>query len=196
MPLLGNADAVDDTVLDIQHQWAHIQYQLPEAQREDAFEALEVVAATLVKQHPQRAEPKIWDGIVLSTWAGAKGGLGALSLVKQARHQFEGAIDIDPASLEGSALTSLGSLYYQVPGWPIGFGDEEKARELLGQALKINPEGIDSNYFYADFLLDQGDDAKARLYFEKALKAAPRPSRPVADAGRHEDIRKKLATLS
>ncbi|EKF73843.1 TPR repeats containing protein [Alcanivorax hongdengensis A-11-3] len=196
LPLLAHADALDDAVLGIQHQWAHIQYQLPENQREKAFEALEGKAAALVSQYPDRAEPKIWDGIVLSTWAGAKGGLGALSLVKRARSQFEGAIAIDPASMDGSALTSLGSLYYQVPGWPIGFGDDDKAGELLTRALTINPDGIDSNYFYADYLLDQGEETKARQYFEKALQARPRPQRPVADEGRRQDIHKKLATLS
>ncbi len=44
------------------------------------------------------------------------------------------SISIDGSVLQGSAYTSLGTLYYQVPGWPIGFGDDEKAEELLEQA--------------------------------------------------------------
>ena len=36
---------------------------------------------------------------------------------------------IDPKALDGSAYASLGSLFYQVPGWPIGFGDDKKAAE-------------------------------------------------------------------
>ena len=189
------AASLDDEILAIQHEWAHIQYQLPEDERDDAFEKLEAKADQLVRANPQRAEPHIWDGIVLSTWAGASGGLGALGLVKRARRQFEKAIDIDPASLEGSALTSLGSLYYQVPGWPIGFGDDDKAENLLSRALVINPAGIDSNYFYADYLLDQGNKAGAREYFEKALNAPDRPSRPLADEGRRKEIQAKLAGM-
>lgn len=73
----------------------------------------------------------IWSAIIDSSWAGAKGGLGALSLVKQARSDLEKAISIDPNALQGSAWTSLGALYYQVPGWPIGFGDKNKAEEML-----------------------------------------------------------------
>ena len=47
--------------------------------------------------------------------------------------------------LDGSAYNSLGVLYYKVPGWPVGFGDKAKARELLQKALAINPKGIDAN---------------------------------------------------
>ena len=39
----------------------------------------------MVKQYPGRAEPLVWKAIVLSTHAGAKGGLGALSMVREAR---------------------------------------------------------------------------------------------------------------
>ena len=49
-------------------------------------------------------------------------------------------IAADPNLLDGSALTSLGSLYYQVPGWPIGFGNDKKAREYLERGLQVAPE--------------------------------------------------------
>ncbi|MFP1678058.1 tetratricopeptide repeat protein [Alloalcanivorax sp. C16-2] len=196
LPWLARADAFDEELLTIQQRWAEIQYQLAEDDRADAFEALRERTRAFAERHPRRAEAKIWDGIVLGTWAGAKGGLGALSLVKQARQDFQAAIALDERSLDGSALTSLGSLYYQVPGWPISFGDDDKARELLTRALEINPDGIDSNYFYADFLLDQGDRAGARRYFEKALQAPARPQRPLADQGRRDEISDKLKALA
>lgn len=196
LPWQARADSFDDELLAIQTRWAEIQYQLPEDQRADQFEVLRERTHSFAQRHPQRPEAKIWDGIVLSTWAGAKGGLGALSLVKSARNDFEQAIALDPTSLDGSALTSLGSLYYQVPGWPIGFGDDDKARELLTRALELNPDGIDSNYFYADYLLDQGQESEARRYFSKALQAPPRPKRPLADEGRKRDIQEKLKQLN
>lgn len=196
LPWQVHADTFDHELLAIQTRWAEIQYQLPEDQRADQFEVLRQRTQGFAQRHPQRPEAKIWDGIVLSTWAGAKGGLGALSLVKSARNDFEQAIALDPTSLDGSALTSLGSLYYQVPGWPIAFGDDDKAQELLTRALALNPDGIDSNYFYADYLLNQGKDDEARRYFTKALQAPPRPQRPLADEGRKRDIREKLKELN
>lgn len=179
----------------MQEQWAQINYQVDAAHKEAEFEKLAGQMATFATQNPGRPEPLIWRGIVLSTWAGAKGGLGALGLVKEARTLFEQSLRLSPDALQGSAYTSLGSLYYQVPGWPIGFGDDKKAQELLEKAIAINPTGIDSNYFYGDYWLDQGAYDKAGQYFTKALQAQDRPGRPLADAGRRHDIQAKLKVV-
>ncbi len=180
----------------IQQRWAQIQYQLPEDDKEKAFEALAKEAETFVADYPGRAEPLIWQGIVLSTYAGAKGGLGALGLVKEARASLEAALKIAPEALDGSAYTSLGSLYYQVPGWPLGFGDDEMARKYLQKSLAINPEGIDANYFFGDFLAEQDEPQRARVYLEKVLAAPPRPGREVADAGRRAEAELLLEDLN
>lgn len=189
------APAFDEQLLTLQEQWAHINYEVDKNQKEAEFEKLAGQLQQLAVQNPGRPEPLIWRGIVLSTWAGAKGGLGALGLVKDARDLFEQSLKLSPDALQGSAYTSLGSLYYQVPGWPIGFGDDKKARELLEKAIAINPAGIDSNYFYADYWLEQGEYPKAKQYFDKALQAPARPSRPLADAGRRQEIQAKLAQV-
>jgi tetratricopeptide (TPR) repeat protein len=188
----AHADEVGD-IARLQTRWAEVQYQLPEAQREQAFAALAAEAESLRKAHADDAPYLVWEGIIRSTYAGAKGGLGALGECKKARALFERSIELDPRALSGSALTSLGSLYYQVPGWPVGFGDEDKARKLLQQGLAIDPDGIDANYFYGDFLLEEGEYEQALAAFEKAKRAAPRPGRESADAGRRAEIDGKIA---
>ena len=75
---------------------------------------------------------------------------------------------------------SLGVLYYKVPGSPIGFGDKDKARELLLRALAVNPQGIDANYFYAEFLVESRQPDLALPYLERVLQAPARPGRPLA----------------
>lgn len=190
MPLWA-AD-LDAELADIQQRWAEIQYQLPENQQEKAFEGLVTKTADFVAGYPDRAEPLIWQGIVLSTYAGAKGGLGALGLVKDARKSLEAALAIDEGALDGSAYTSLGSLYYQVPGWPLSFGDDDKARSYLQKALSINPNGIDANYFFGDFLLEQGEVERAKTYLQKVLEVPGRPGRGIADVGRREEAKKRL----
>lgn len=172
----------------LQTRWAEIRYQLPATQQEAAFARLSEEAAASVSAAPDSAELLTWQGIILSTYAGAKGGLGALSLAKQARSSFEQAIAANPNALDGSAYTSLGTLYYQVPGWPVGFGDDEQAEVLLRKALAINPEGIDANYFYADYLLRNDRPEEALAALQQALKAAPRPGRELADEGRRGEI--------
>jgi len=180
-------DGLDQGLLEIQHQWSHIHYQLPEKQQADAYGEVEKQADALVARYPERAEPLVWKAIVISTHAGVKGGLGALSMVREARDLLEQAQKIDPDVLDGSIYTSLGSLYYQVPGWPLGFGDDKMARRFLSQALSVNPEGIDANYFYGDFLYRQGDYPAALAALEKAMHAPARPNRPLADQGRRKE---------
>ncbi|MGX5220613.1 tetratricopeptide repeat protein [Pseudomonas segetis] len=188
LPALALSSEGQDNLKQLQQRWAEINYSLPADQREAAFEKLSVSAEQAVKSEPDSAELLIWNGIILSTYAGAKGGLGALGLVKDAKAKLEQALQIDPRALSGSAYTSLGSLYYQVPGWPIGFGDDSKAETMLKQALAINPSGIDPNYFYADFLFRQKHYQDARKFALKAQQAAPRPGRETADKGRMQDI--------
>ena len=171
----------------VRDRWAEVNYNTPKAQREAAFEALAKQAAGVKAAQPKEAAALIWEGIVLSSHAGERGGIGALGLAKQARADFEQALKLDPNALDGSAYTSLGVLYYQVPGWPVGFGDDDKARELLLKGLKANPNGIDPNYFYGDFLRDQGDWKGAAAALEKALAAPPRPGRELADQGRRKE---------
>ena len=193
--LAAAAGTLEPTLLQLQQGWAKANYATPEKAQEKAFDTLVKQADALVRDYPSHAEPLVWKAIILSTEAGVVGGLGALGEAKQARKLLEQAEALDAETLQGSVYTSLGSLYYKVPGWPIGFGDDDKAGELLKKALAINPDGIDPNYFYADYLFDQGDYVDARKYAEHALTAKPRKARPLADQGRRKDIQTLLTKL-
>ncbi|MEZ5659574.1 MAG: hypothetical protein R3E83_13905 [Burkholderiaceae bacterium] len=178
---------------ELQKEWAHINYDLSEDARSSAFEKLSAQAKALADAEPQSAELLTWQGIVLSSWAGARGGLGALKLVEQAKELYERAIAINASSLGGSAVGSLGVLYHKVPGWPLAFGSDRKAKVFLERALSINPEGIDANYFYGEYLYDTDHPAEAIVFLEKALRAPARPGRESADAGRRREAEVMLA---
>ena len=196
--LLNNsiyANNLDDAIHDLQKQWAIANYETAEDDLDKAFEALTVKAEQTVAQFPDKAEPLVWNAIIVSSDAGKNGGFGALGKVKKARKLLLEAEKINPDALNGSIYTSLGSLYYQVPGWPIGFGDDDEAEKYLQKALALNPDGIDPNYFYGDFLLDQGKSDEAIVYFNKALNAPARAARPLADKGRRGEIEAKLKTI-
>jgi len=196
LPLAASAATVEDAVRELQQAWEQVNYKAPAKEREKRFEALATRAHQVSESFDGRPEPLVWEGIILSSWAGEKGGLGALSLVKQAKTLYESAIQIDGAVLDGSAYNSLGVLYYKVPGWPLGFGDKAKARELLQKALAINPKGIDSNYFYADFLVHTEEPKKAVPYLEKALQAPDRAGRQLADEGRRAEASALLGKIT
>jgi tetratricopeptide (TPR) repeat protein len=177
--------------------WAHANFETRDKAAR-AAEAAKVAAdaAALAAQYPNRAEPLVWEAIATATEGGAKGGLGGLAKAKEARRLLERAEAINPAALgDGSVYTSLGSLYAQVPGFPVGFGDAAKARAYLQKALAANPNGIDSNFFYGDFLARQGDNAGAARALEKAIAAPPRPGREIADRGRRAEATTLLAQV-
>ena len=185
-----------EDVARLQQGWAHIKYETPAAGQEAQFERLRAEAEQIAARNPGSAETLIWYAIIESTYAGAKGGMGALKYVKSAKASLERALAIEPDALGGSAYTSLGSLYYQVPGWPIGFGNDAKAQEYLKKGLAVNPDGIDANFFYGDYLLRKGDAVDAERYLRKALQAAPRAGRKLADDGRRAEIAQLLEKIA
>lgn len=189
--VMAHAGMADDLLV-IQQRWATVNYDTPKDDQGKAFEQLTADARKLVDANPGKAEPLVWLAIIRSSDAGATGGISALGKVKEARKLLEQAEKINATALDGSVYTSLGSLYYQVPGWPIGFGSDAKAELYLRKALALNPDGIDPNYFYGDFMLEEGKPAEAVRYLEKAQAAAPRPNRALADKGRQREIATKL----
>ncbi|EMK3314147.1 hypothetical protein V8043_001496 [Vibrio vulnificus] len=181
---------------DVQSKWAVCQYQIEdEDQKIKCLENLIMHNTAMLQQMPDNPELTVWLAINKASLAGAEGGLGALSLAKEAKALLEKVIATAPNTLDGSAYTSLGSLYYKVPGWPLGFGDDEKAEEMLKKALEINPKGIDPNYFYGDFLAEDGRRTEAKVYLTRAKQAEPRLNRLLADKGRQLEIDAALEKL-
>jgi tetratricopeptide (TPR) repeat protein len=193
---LTYASTPDEVIRPIQEQWAEIKYKQPEKQQAESFGKLAAQARQAVEANPGVAEVLIWEGIVLSSEAGAKGGLGALGLAKEAKERLDTALKLNDKALAGSAYTSLATLYAKVPGWPLGFGDKERAEEFFKKSLAINPNGIDPNFFYGEYLADRDRVAEARTFLETALKAPPRPGRELADSGRRKEIQALLTKLN
>ena len=188
---MAGADPLGDAIAELQHEWAKGYYSTPEKQQESYFAALQVKAHQVTEKFPARAEPLIWEGIITSTHAKYQSIFSAGGTAKAARDLLLAAEKIDPNVLDGSALTSLGSLYYKVPRFG-SFGDHDKARDYLERALRINPNGMDPNFFYGEFLLERGEKTKAAEYLKKALSAPPRPGREDADEGRKGEIQQAM----
>jgi len=188
--------AMDADVMRINNAWAHIRYQVKDRNAQyDQLVALEPQAHQVVQKYPGRAEPLLWEGIVVSEEAARASTFKQLGLATRARDILSKAYSINPRVADGGAAMSLGVLYYKVPGWPIGFGSTPKARSYFQQALAQDPKGLDNNFFYGDFLAQEGNKAGAKQYLQRALQAPPTPSRPVWDAGRRAEARALLSKL-
>lgn len=189
---------LSQVIHNLQHEWGVINYQTEQDKRQEKFKTLSEKAHQVSEKFPNHAEPLVWEGIILSSYAGELRGLSkmkALSIVKQARDLLLQAEKINPSALHGSVYTTLGSLHYQVPGWPLSFGSDKKAKEYLEKALAINSDGIDPNYFYGDYLVKQHKYSEALAALNKALAAPPRPDRPIADEGRRKEIENEIAEV-
>jgi tetratricopeptide (TPR) repeat protein len=191
------ADAADAEVHRLQSTWEAIKFGVPEGDEQTKqMNALGDDADAVAAKFPDRPEVLIWDGIITSERASLASAFSALGLAKRARDILQNAYEMAPAKLDAGATTSLGVLYYRVPGFPIGFGDKAKARQLLEQAIKLAPTGLDAWYFYGDFLYEQKEYSKAAEVFHHALSIPPHPDRPVWDKNRRLVIEERLAGIA
>jgi tetratricopeptide (TPR) repeat protein len=190
----ASATAFDTELRAIAQEWAAAKYQTEaRTQREAAFAALIDHSARFSAAHPDRAEAVAWEGIVLSTYAGEVGALSAMKYAKAARQALERAEALDGSALSGGIYSSLGTLYFKVPGGLLGFGDDARARQYFEKALAVDAGNIDTNYFYAEFMLDQGNARAAVVALNRALATPADPARPVFENGRRAEIRTLLA---
>ena len=184
---------MNEAVQSLQKNWAHANYKTEGKDRKKAFKSLTTEADKVVSAEPDSAEAHIWAGIVYSTNAGEVSMFSAGKQVKRARAELDRALELDSAAMNGSAYTSLGALLYQIPGF-MG-GDDEQAESMLKKGIEMNAAGIDSNYFYGMFLLEQDRLDESESYLKKALEAHGRPGRELADSGRKAEINVALAEL-
>ena len=190
------ADSLSPEVRRLQTKWEAIKFGVPEGDDQTKqMNALGEDADAVAARLPGMPEALIWDGIVTSERASMASTFYALGFAKRARDILEQAYSLDPARLDAGATTSLGVLYYRVPGFPIGFGDKARARQLLEQAVKLAPNGLDAWYFYGDFLYTQNELPKADEVLRHALQIPQHPDRPLWDKNRRLVIEELLAKI-
>jgi len=191
----SSAVTLDEGIQQLSDTWAHVNFELTDEAQEKAFNKLIERAKIITSDYPKHANAWTWSGIIKSSFAGASGGLGALSFAKDAKKDFEKAIELNPGALAGSAYTSLGVLYHKVPGWPIAFGDDDDAEVLLKKGLENNPDGKISNFFYGEFLFDERKYRQAKKYLLTAKRIPLRDNSLLADKYRQVEIKLLLAKL-
>ena len=169
------ADPMQESVSKIEANWVSNSEAQATPERKNIFLRLAEDITNVVSAFPRHAEPLILKSAILLTMAEDASSFVALGLVKQAKELLARAIVIDPEARDGSALVTMGILYYKVPGWPIAFGDDDQAETYLLKALEVNPDGVTSNYFYAEFLLEQGKNDQAVSYLNRAIGATLDP---------------------
>ncbi len=198
LSMTSSAQAANSSI-ELAQRWDAIKYQI--TQKDDrivAYETLIADAKTMAAADNNSPAPKVWAAITLATLAGEVGAMGgALDKVTEAKALLETALKQNPnREVEASIHTTLGSLYYQVPGWPIGFGDEDKAVKHLKKALELSPQSLAANFWMGSYLLGETRKREeAGQYFIKAIAAPARAGRARADKGRKAEAAEILAKI-
>ena len=166
----------DEDLAALQQSWAKARYEMKSDEQKKELEKLIVEADQFAQKNADKADGYIWAGVIRGSLAEAVGGMSALGTIKQARANLEKALSIDPTAEDGYAYGVLGLMYSKVPSI-IAFGDKKKARELLLKGVEVSPNGMNTNYFLAQFLYEQDEYKEALPYIESAAAAKP-PSPP------------------
>lgn len=190
-----SASELSNAIATLEDEWSVTYYQSAETQQRQRYPQLLSKAGELVKQHPQSPEAKIWLATIMVSNAALESSLTVLSTLDKAKSLLETAIQQDPSALNGAAYLTLGTLYYMVPGWPVSFGDNKLAEQMLQASLKQNPNGIDANYFYGDFLLRQDRIAEAEQYLRKAVQTSVRKQQMINDSHLQKDAKAALVSI-
>lgn len=180
----------DEELAALQQSWAKARYEMKGDEQKKALEKLIDEADQLAQRNDNKADPYIWAGVIRGSLAEAVNGLSALGLVKEARTNLEKALLLDPKAEDAYAYGVLGLLYSKVPS-VIAFGDKKKAKELLLKGVETSPDGMNTNYFLAQFLYERGDYKEALPYIERAAQATPPrpPEQSLAVSYRQKEIR-------
>ena len=190
------ASPLDDGVSQLEAHWAQANYGITgKAAQAAAFDQVVAEAETLAVRFPGSAEPLVWKAVAETAKAGVVGGLAGFKLVKAARTTLEIAEKIDPNAANGLGLSQLGTLYYQVPGFPIAFGDRAKAGRYIRRALQVAPDSIAVNLAYADYLATGKEPFRALDILRSLLRLKPRHSQVLADNGRRAEALALLALV-
>jgi tetratricopeptide (TPR) repeat protein len=187
-------------LLRLAHDWEHVKLQVTDRDdQESQMGELAQRAEKIAEQYDNVPDPVIWLGILTSEQAALANDNGspvkALTLAKRAREILEKVEKTDPATMDAGAPTTLGLLYDRVPGFPIGFGDKDRARHYLEEAIRNAPNGLDAHYFYGDFLYRHGERAEAVKVLERALTLPELSNRPIWDKSRRAAIRQILSDI-
>ncbi len=186
------AESLTDSLSSIEDGWANAAYETDDKQKQRDLRRLLDEIRGLHESYPAKPEVAAWHGIVAQTYTGLK---PSMSVAKEARDALLSAESIDPLVLDGQVYAHLGALYSKAPSGFGGFGSKTRGIGYLWKAITVDPDGIDSNYLYAELLYKEKNYAAAHEALLRATVAPPRPNHPNVDSARKLEVRNLLARV-
>lgn len=174
------ASPLMDEINSIESEWANVFYHLSKTDdmAKKEYSRLISKAQHLGMRYPDATEPVFWEANILASRAEHENIFTALASINTAKTLLKKVIQKDASTLGGAALVTLSILYYEMP---LIYNDSSMAERYLKQALKINPNGVDPNYYYAEFLRSIDKIMLAIKYYKFVLSATVRSEQQFAD---------------
>jgi len=97
----------------------------------------------------------------------------AMENLPRLQGELQRAVDLSPEIDDGGPLRVLGILYLKAPPWPTGFGDGDKALDLLREAVEKHPDHPLNHLFYAEVLWE-ADESSPVEHIETELATGMR----------------------
>lgn len=121
------------------------------------------------REEPSRVEGHFWSGVNLALLAALEKPLKALRPALAARRALRRAVALDPAYHGAGPLRVLARLEAKLPAF-LG-GGQARARANFEKAIALAPANTVTRLYFAELLLETGDDKSARRQLESLLTA-------------------------
>ena len=150
---------------------------------------------------PEVAKIYFWASANWGLWGRAYGKFAAArqGVAKRVRDYAQIVIALDPEYQDGGGYRIHSRLHTEAPKIPFvtGWIDRDVAIEHIEKALEIAPDLPDNRFYYADTLVEVGDDreAEAIAVLETLVDLEPRPEKVTEDSATRERAKKLLARL-
>ena len=136
---------------------------------------------------PRSAEAHFWLAVSLASASRERGLFALLEAAGEVRAQLHQALDLDPHS--ANVLSALCALYHRAPGWPLSFGDDDRARGYCTRALLADPRSWEAHLVLAE-VAHSRDEAIPHL---AAILAGPLDARlPLTHARYRREAHERL----
>jgi hypothetical protein len=119
-------------------------------------------------------EGHFWLGVNLALMAQSKNKCMALFLVWLAKRSLRRAVRLDPGYNAAGPFRVLARLQHKLPR--VLGGGHYRARSTFEKALQLAPDNTVTRIYYAELLLEVGDEAEARKHLEAIMHAKPDPA--------------------
>jgi len=113
-----------------------------------------------------------WKAVAMGKLSEEMGILNSLKMTRPMEKLFLRVIALDERYDNAGGHKALGRMYFRLPGFPISFGNKEKALFHLKRALELYPHDLIAKAFYAEALYDMGKKQEA-IKLAEAIVATP-----------------------